>query len=122
MPTTNTTIPTNAGPVLNAEQVAAGLMTAAGFILSHPDLIDAREHPTVPVTLRWFVPSTDMVAAFAAAAGVTVKTTDVTGPLHTTSEVDFGGLTVGVCHIGEQPRELRRPVTVIPALAEVEAA
>ena len=92
--------------------IAEGLRQLADLFEKHPAEDAGRTFPDAPQFIGIGVESPDAVGVWADLLGVTTETRVFSTDVHTRVEARLSGLVVSVTHIGQLPRELRRPVTV----------
>ena len=92
--------------------IAEGLRQLADLFEKHPAEDAGRTFPTVPQWISIGVESPDAVGVWADLLGATTETHVFPTDVHTRVEARLSGVVVSVTHIGQRPRELRRPVTV----------
>lgn len=92
--------------------IAEGLRELADLFEKHPAEDAGRTHPDGDQFIGIGVESPDAVGVWADLLGAAPETHVFSTDVHTRVEARLSGLVVSVTHIGQLPRELRRPVTV----------
>lgn len=101
--------------------IAEGLRELANLFEKHPAEDAGRTFPTVPQWISIGVESPDAVGVWGDLLGAAPKTLVFSTDVHTQVEVRLSGLSVAVTHIGQRPREVRRPVDVTDKIEAVES-
>ena len=101
--------------------IAEGLRQLADLFEKHPAEDAGRVFPDTPQWISIGVESPEAVGVWADLLGGTPETHVFSTDVHTQVEVRLSGLSVAVTHIGQRPRELRRPVDVTDKIEAVES-
>ena len=92
--------------------IAEGLRQLADLFEKHPAEDAGRTFPDVAQWISIGVESPEAVGVWADLLGGTPETRVFSTDVHTLVEARLSGVVVNVTHIGQQPREVRRPVDV----------
>ena len=101
--------------------IAEGLRQLADLFEKHPAEDAGRTFPDVPQWINIGVESPEAVGVWADLLGGAPETHVFPTDVHTQVEVRLSGLSVSVTHIGQRPREVRRPVDVTDKIEAVES-